>query len=131
MYYRRSLLKFLLEVVYLQSYISFKYTENESVMHITDSWHIYMFVCIHSFSYSLPMQIISEYWIEFSVPCSRSLLVTYFMYCNVYMLIQISKFITSPKFSPLVTTIFILRSVDLFLFCKNSSFVWSFIRFHT
>ena len=42
---------------------------------------------IHSFSDSFPVQVITGYGVEFPVLCSRSLLITCFIYSRVYMLI--------------------------------------------
>ena len=47
---------------------------------------------------------IVEYWAEFPVLCSRSLLVTYFEYSIVYLSIPNSPSIPSPHLSLLVTT---------------------------
>ena len=41
-----------------------------------------MYLCIHSFLDSFPIQPIAEYWVEFPVLNSRSLLVTCFIYSN-------------------------------------------------
>ena len=48
--------------------------------------------------------LIAEYWAEFPVLYSRSLLVTYFEYNIVYLSIPNSQSIPSPNLSPLVTT---------------------------
>ena len=50
----------------------------------------------HSFLDSFPIYVIAEYWVEFPVLYSRSLLVIYFIYSSVYMSIPISQFIPPP-----------------------------------
>ena len=62
-------------VVDLQCYISFRYIT--TFFHYTDTYN-------HSFSDFFPIQIITEYWIEFPVLYSTSLLIIYFTYSSVY-----------------------------------------------
>ena len=71
-----------------------------------------------------PILVITEYWIEFPVLYSKSLLVIYFIYSSVYMSIPISQFIPSPP-SPLANTRLFSTSVTLFLagYFKLSSMV--------
>ena len=45
---------------------------------------------------SFPIQFITEYWVEFPVLYSRSLLVIYVIYSSKYMSIPISQFIPHP-----------------------------------
>ena len=52
---------------------------------------------IYSLLDSFPIQVITEYWVEFPVLYSRSLLVIYFTYSSVYMSVPISKFISPPS----------------------------------
>ena len=40
-------------------------------------WVSYTYTCIHSFSYSFPIQVITEHWVEFLVLYSKSLLMIY------------------------------------------------------
>ena len=44
---------------------------------------------------SFPMKAITEYWVKFSVLYSRFLLVTYFIYSNMYMSVSVSQFLSS------------------------------------
>ena len=59
-------------------FVSFKYTAK---------WISYTYTYIHSFLGFCPTQAITEYWIEFPVLCSRSLLVIYFIYSIVFVFI--------------------------------------------
>jgi len=43
-------------------------------------WFSYTYTCIYSFSNSFPIEVITEYWVEFPVIYSRTLLVIYFIY---------------------------------------------------
>ena len=87
--------------------------------------YIYIYICIHthththihSFSDSFPIQVITEYWVEFPVLYSRSLLIIYFIYNSVYLLIPNSQFIPPSYVSPLVSINLFSMSVSLFLFC--------------
>ena len=47
----------------------------------------YTYTCVYSFSNSFPISVITEYWAEFPVLYSRSLLVMYFIDSSVCMLI--------------------------------------------
>ena len=49
----------------------------------------YIYMCIHSLSYSFPIQGITEYCIEFPVRYSRSLLVIYLIYSSTCMWAQL------------------------------------------
>ena len=49
------------------------------------SLYIYVYIC--SFPDSFPFQVITKYWVYFSVLYNRSLLVSYFIYSSVYLLI--------------------------------------------
>ena len=70
--------------------------------HVFNYTHTHMY--IYSFSDSFPIEVITEYWVEFPMLYSRSLLVIYFIYSSVYILIPNSQFIpTSP---PLTSTEF-------------------------
>ena len=60
----------------LQCCVSFRFTAN---------WISYMYTYIHSFLDSFPIQAITEYWVEFPVLYSRSLIVIYFIYTSVYI----------------------------------------------
>ena len=57
--------------------------------------HQISYTYIHSFSDSIPRQVI-EYWVELLVLYSRSLLVIYFNIYSVYILVSISQFIHPP-----------------------------------
>ena len=85
------LIIFYWSIVDLQCCISFCYTAK---------WISYTYTYIHSFLDSFPIQVITEYWVEFPVLYSRSLLVVYFIYSSGYMSIPISQFIPVPP-SPL------------------------------
>ena len=78
-------------MVDLQCSVSFRHTEN---------WIRYTYTYSYSFLDSFPIWVITEYWLEFPVWYSRSLLVIviYFIYISVYMLIPISKFLSSHSF---------------------------------
>ena len=80
----------------------------------TAKWFGYTYTYIHSFLDSFPIQVITEYWVEFPVLYSRSLIVIYFIYGSVYMSIPISQFIP-PPLSLLVTISLFSTSVTLFL----------------
>ena len=75
----------------LQCCVCFRYTAK---------WFSYTY--IYSFSGSFLIQVITEYWADFPVLYSRSLLVIYLIYRTMYMLIPSSWFL-SPHISPLVT----------------------------
>ena len=47
--------------------------------------HTYIYIYIYIY---FPMQVITEYWVEFPVLYSKSLLIIYFMYSSVYTLIH-------------------------------------------
>ena len=83
-------------------------------------WFSYTYTSTYSFSDSFPIYIITEYWVEFPVLTSRSLLAIYFICSSLCMLIQSSWFIISlfPHISSLVTISLFLKFVSLFLFCK-------------
>ena len=81
----------------------------------TAKWISYTYTYIHSLLDSFPIQAITEYWVEFPVLYSRSLLVIYFIYSSVYVSIRISQFI--PPFPPATISLF-STSVTLFVFCK-------------
>ena len=49
----------------------------------------YVYMYIHSLSYSFPKQVITEYCIEFPVRYSRSLLVIYLIYSSTCMWAQL------------------------------------------
>ena len=100
-------LKFYWSIIDLQCCVS-GVQQSDSVIHI--------FILFQSFL----LQVITEYWVEFPVLYSRSLLVTYLIYSSVCMLIPNSWFIPPPPLhvSPLVIISLFLVSVSLFLFCK-------------
>ena len=58
-------------IVDLQCYVSFR---------CAAKWFSYTYTCIYSFSNSFPIEVITEYWVEFPVIYSRTLLVIYFIY---------------------------------------------------
>ena len=68
-------------VVDLQCCVSFR---------CTAKWIGYAYTYIHPFLDSFPVQAIIEYWVEFPVLYSRSLLVTCFIHSSVYVSIPIS-----------------------------------------
>ena len=69
---------FILDYIDLQCCVSFR---------CTAKWFSYTYTHIHSFSDSFPVWVITEYWVEFPVLCSRSLLIIYFTYSGIYLLI--------------------------------------------
>ena len=60
---------------------------------------------------------ITEYWTEFPVVHSRSLLVIYFIYSSIYMSVPISLFIPPPLYLLVAVSLF-STSVNQFLFCR-------------
>ena len=56
-------------------------------------WIYCTYTYIHSFLDSFHMLAITQYWVEFPVLYSRSLLVIYFIYSSVYMSVPVSQFI--------------------------------------
>ena len=60
---------------------------------------LYTSIYIHSFSDSFLILVITEYWVEFAVLCSRSLLVISLIYSSVCMLVPIS-WHPSPRHFP-------------------------------
>lgn len=68
-------------------------------------WFSYTYISTYSFSDSFPIYVITEYWGEFPVLSSRSLLPVYFIRSSLCMLIPSSWSIISllPHISPLVT----------------------------
>ena len=70
-------------IVDLKCCVSFRYTAK---------WFSYTYTYIHSFSDSFPIEVITEYWVEFPVLYSRSLLIICFIYSSIYMLIPNSLF---------------------------------------
>ena len=82
----------------------------------TAKWICYTY--IHSFLDFFPIYAITEYWIEFALLSSRSLLVICFIYSSVYMSIPIFQFIPLPASYPLVTVSLFSTSVTLSLFCR-------------
>ena len=46
-----------------------------------------IYTCLHSFLDSFPIEAITEYWVEFPVLYSMSLLVIYFIFSSVYYVI--------------------------------------------
>ena len=76
--------------------------------------------------------IIMEYWVEFSVLHSRSLLVIYFIYKSVYMSIPISQFIPLSLLNPgnHKLIFYICKSVSVWEISSFVSFFFFFFRFH-
>ena len=87
----------------------------------TAKWISYTYTYIHSFLDSFPVYVITEYWVEFPVLHSRSLLIIYFIYSSVYMSTPISHFIPPCYVSPLVTISLFSKSVSY------NNFKWSII----
>ena len=74
----------------------------------TTKWFSYMCTHVHSFSDSLPIQIITEHWVEFSVLYRRSLLANHSRYLSVHMPMPTPPSIfLSPHLSSLVTVKFL------------------------
>ena len=61
-------------------------------------WISHSYTYIHFFLDSFSTPVIAEYWEDFPVLYSRSLLVIYFIYSSVYVTIPVSQFI--PPFFP-------------------------------
>ena len=74
-----------------------------------------------------PIQLITEYWSEFPVLSSRSLLVICFIYGRVYMLVPNSHFIPPPPCSSLNGHLgrFCLNSASVYV--RVHSFVWTYL----
>ena len=66
-----------------------RYTAKWFCTHTHTHTHIHIHY-IHSFSDSCPIQVITEYWVEFPVLYSRSLLIIYLVYTSLYVLIPTS-----------------------------------------
>ena len=81
----------------------------------TAKWFSYMYTYVYSFSGSFLIRVITEYWADFPVLYSRSLLVIYLIYRSMYMLMPSSLFL-SPHISLLVTVSLCSISVSL---CMN------------
>ena len=64
----------------------------------TAKWISYTYTYTHSFLDSIPIQVITEYWVDFPVLYSRFLLVIYFVYSRVSMSVPISQFIPRTPF---------------------------------
>ena len=81
-------------------------------------WFSYTCTHIHPLSDSFPTQIITEYWVEFSVLYGRSWLASLSIYQSVHMPNPNPQSIPPSHLSPLVTTALFSKSVSLFLFCR-------------
>ena len=77
----------------------------------------YAYTHTHSFSNSFPIQVFTEYWVEFPVLYCRCLLTIHFIYKNVHCQSKPPIHSFLPPF-PLVTISLFLKSVSLFLFSK-------------
>ena len=110
LYVISSIYYYFLVYFYVMSFIFFLFNTNFILYYsIVDSYHYVSFRCtakwsshtgiyIHSFIDSFPIEVITEYWVEFPVLCSRSLLTIYFIYSTVHMFIPPSLFI--PPLAP-------------------------------
>ena len=103
------LYNFYWDIVDLQCCVSFR---------CTAKWISYTYTYIHSFLDSFPIEAITEYWVEFPVLYSRSILVICFIYSSVYMSVLVFQFIPPPLTPPAVTISLFSTSVTLFLFCR-------------
>ena len=81
-------------------------------------WFSYTYAYIHSFSDSFLIKVFPEYWVEFPVLYSRSLLLIYVICSSIRIFTPSSWFIPTPHLSPLVTISLFSKSVSLSLFCK-------------
>ena len=73
---------------------------------------LYVYIYLLFFFYdSFSIKVIAEYWPEFLVLYSRSLLVIYFTYSSVYMSIPVSQFIPNPLL-PLVSLSYFFNICD-------------------
>ena len=70
------------------------------IYYCTVKWFSYTHTYIHSFLDSFPIQVITEYWVEFPMLYSSSLLVICFIYSSVYMSVPISQFILPCSLTP-------------------------------
>ena len=96
-----------------------KMHRQDVVIHAMDIFLIIFltYTHIHSFSDPFAIQIITEYWGEFPVLYSRSLLASHSVYHIVYMPVLNPQSIPPPP-SPLVNISLFSKSVSLLLFCK-------------
>ena len=78
----------------------------------------YIYTYIYSFSDSFPIQVITEYWIEFLVLYSRSLLIIYYIYQCIYVNPNLLIYPT-PCLSSLVTISLFSKSVSRFCFVNK------------
>ena len=92
-------------IVDLQCCISFRHTAK---------WFSYTY----TYTYSFPIKLITEYWVEFPVLCSRSLLVIYCIYNSVCMSVPNSQFIPPPPHFPFGNHKFV------FEVCESISVLW-------
>ena len=114
----RSVIKYIFfnsywSIVDLQCWVSFRYTAK---------WISYTYTYIYSFLDHFPIQTITEYWVEFPVLNSRSLLVICFIYSSACMSIPVSHFLNvslpCSLHSSLVTISLFSTSVTFLLFSR-------------
>ena len=85
-----SAISFLLSTAFAASHTFFKINFYWRIVDLkscvsfccTAKWIIYTYTYILSFLDSFPIEVITEYWVEFPVLYSRLLLVTYFIYSS-------------------------------------------------
>ena len=80
----------------------------------TAKWISHTYKYVHSL---FPIQIITNYWVDFPVLYSRFSLIIYFIQ-NVYMLFLPPNSSLPTLVLPMITTRVVLKSVSLFLFFK-------------
>ena len=99
--------KFYWSIADLQCCVSFRYIAK---------WFSYTY--IHSFSDSFLIKVTTEYWVEFFVLYSESLLIIYLIYSSMYVNPKLLIHPSPLHVSPLVTTSLFSIPVSLFLLCK-------------
>ena len=85
----------------------------------TAKWSRFTYTYIHSSSDASSTQVTTDYWAEFPVLFSSSLLIIYFMYSGVSVLTPHSQFAPLPHMSSWAATSLSSKCVSLFLFCKS------------
>ena len=85
----------------------------------TEKWFSYIHVYICTFFFlSFPLWFTTQYWIQFPVLYSKTLLFIHSIYNSFQLLTPKSHFILPPSFFPLATINLFCISESLFLFCS-------------
>ena len=101
--------------IYFKNFIGIEVTYNVVFrFRCTAKWINYTYACIHFFSDSFPIKVITDDQVDVPGLHSRSSLLIYFIYRSVYMLISKLLIYPSPHLSPLVTMSLFSTSASLF-----------------